>query len=284
LIGGAGPRINAWYARAPMVPIEQRLEAAWTAAALGVFSSHSLVEIYSLLLDATDPAEVAGTVGARLRTAWTERRPSERVEAMRALWGEGEAPQRRYANLILTAGAAARIQPSADFAGDSANLISSMLSAGLDRPAARWGPVIEEAEVERSWAMLVVASPRPVVDLSASRVESFVESDDSRDKRRAQALVAALAGLGRLSGEDAASLAAASGFRLGGESRWTRALDRAARARQPATVALLAAVGMQTSDWGGVPAHSLFRIVRALRVAGLEYEARMIAAEAVARL
>jgi hypothetical protein len=47
---------------------------------------------------------------------------------------------------------------------------------------------------------------------------------------------------------------------------------------------LLASVGMQTRSWRGVPPAYLFRIVRDLRLVGLEYEARMIAAEAVARL
>ena len=42
------------------------------AATLGVFSSHSLVELHSLMLDQTDPAEAEGTIGARLRTAWVE--------------------------------------------------------------------------------------------------------------------------------------------------------------------------------------------------------------------
>ena len=46
---------------------------------------------------------------------------------------------------------------------------------------------------------------------------------------------------------------------------------------------LLAAVGMQARDWGGVPPESLFRIVGALRAVGLGGEARMIAAEAIAR-
>ena len=41
---------------------------------------------------------------------------------------------------------------------------------------------------------------------------------------------------------------------------------------------------MQTGSWRGVPAPYLFRIIRDLRAVGLEYEARMIAAEAVARL
>ena len=47
--------------------------------------------------------------------------------------------------------------------------------------------------------------------------------------------------------------------------------------------ALLVAVGMQTGGWGGVPPRNLYRSLRALRAVGLEYEARMIAAEAIAR-
>ena len=48
-------------------------------------------------------------------------------------------------------------------------------------------------------------------------------------------------------------------------------------------VVLLSAVGMQTSAWRGVPPQALYRIVEALRSVGLDAEARMIAAEAIAR-
>ena len=47
---------------------------------------------------------------------------------------------------------------------------------------------------------------------------------------------------------------------------------------------LLAAIGMQTPQWRGVPPAMLYRIVSALRAVGLEGEARMIAAEALARV
>jgi hypothetical protein len=284
LLARSEPRINAWLARAPMVPLEQRLNAAATAASLGVFSSNSLVEIYSLLLDAADPAEVEGTVGARLRTAWTHAQPSERLQALRGLWNEQEAVQQLYARHILTAGAAARIAPSEDFAGDATNLIMSMLSAGLDRQAARWAAIVEGAENQRAWAMLAVGAPRPIVDLGSGTIETFIEADDSRERRRSQLLIAALAGLGRISTDDASALGGAAGTRSGPEGSWGRAIDQAARQRQPGAVALLAAVGMQTGGWAGVPPSNLFRIVRALRAVGLEYEARMIAAEAIARL
>jgi hypothetical protein len=96
-------------------------------------------------------------------------------------------------------------------------------------------------------------------------------------------LVAALAGLGKL-GEDGNELAEDMGVRIGAQNRWTRLLDRAAQRRQQGTVVLLAAAGMQTGGWVGVPPEHLYRILLALRSVGLEYEARMIAAEALARL
>lgn len=285
LMNGAEPRIHAWLARAPMLPLDRRLGAASIAASLGVFSSESLVEIYSLVFDATDPADQAGTVGARLRTAWTHRSLGERMEALRGLWTEFEAPHERHARLILTAGAAARIPPSAELGDDAANLIASMLSAGMDREAARWAPIVQEGGAgERAWALLAVAAPRPAVETDSGRIGSFLGADDSAGRRRSQLLIAALAGLERIPAQDASQLAGSAGFRIGRDDPWTRAIDRAALERQPGTVALLAGVGMQTGGWSGVPPHYLFRMVRALRTVGLEYEARMIAAEALARL
>jgi hypothetical protein len=276
LIGSAPPEMRAWLARAPMVPLEHRLEAASTAAALGVFSSHALVELYSLVLDETDPAEVSGSVAERLRTAWVGRDLADRMTAMRALWGATDADP--YARSILTAGAAARIAPSADFIGDSEKLIASMLSAGMDREAARWAGVVEDADQgDRAWALLAVGAPRPVV---SDRLDDFVAADESLDRQRSQLLAAALLGLGRINGDQAAG----AGFRPAPEDRWTAAIDQAARQRAPGAVALLAGVGMQTATWQGVPPSYLYRIVRSLRAVGLDYEARMIAAEAVARL
>jgi hypothetical protein len=115
-------------------------------------------------------------------------------------------------------------------------------------------------------------------------VETFQAADESRDDRRTQMLVAGLAGLDRLSADEASSWAAELRMPIGREDAWTRALDDAIRARQPGTVALLAAVGMQAGDWGQVPASHLYRITRALRLVGMEFEGRMIAAEALSRL
>jgi len=112
--------------------------------------------------------------------------------------------------------------------------------------------------------LLAVGAPRVPFTIDAKDVEGFGKAD---------LLGAGLGGLGRTSVAET----------LTAQDPWTQALDRAVVAREPGTVALLAAVGMQTPRWSAVPATRLYRIVAALRAVGLEPEARMIAAEALTR-
>ncbi|MBV8687331.1 MAG: hypothetical protein JOZ90_12195 [Alphaproteobacteria bacterium] len=277
LMNGAGPQVWAWEARAAMIPLDQRLAAAETAARLGVFSHDSLVEIYSLIADQTDPSDIEGTVGGRLRRAYTAGSVEDRVKAMTGLWDDKDVVAGRYARLILTAAAAARVPPSADRESQAGDLVASMASGGLDVAAARWAGVVGGMgnDGDRAWSILAVAAPRPAVDTAPRRVQAFV---DRAGGQRGKLLVAALAGLGRL--DDPAAL----GVDPAPRSRWSHMIQAAARTGQPGTVALLAAVGMQTSDWRGVPPEHLYQIVAALRRVGLDYEARMIAAEAMSRL
>lgn len=285
LFDTVGPQVRAWQARAPMLAPADRATAARTAAALGVLSSAGLVDLYGAIGDTTDEGDIADSDAGRLRRAYAGEDISARITAMRALWDKAKPGRDRYAASILTARAAARVPVSADRSQDAVALIAAMLSAGLDVQAARWAPIVAELsgeDAERAWAMLAVGSAGPAVDLSAGRVEDFV--DAAGVGPRAQVLVAALAGLGRLAPADAARLGEAAGVALGRRDRWTEALDVAARSRQQATVALIVAAGMQTSEWRGVHPAQLFHMIAALRRVGLDGEARMIAAEAMSRL
>jgi hypothetical protein len=276
LMNGAGPQVWAWQARAPMIPLDQRVAAAQTAASLGVFSNASLVDIFSLLADQTDPSELNDTIGGRLRKAYTGSL-DDRMDAMRGLWNDKDPAGGRYARLILTAAAAARIPPSASYANRADDLVASMATAGYDDEAAHWSGVVGNAgsDADRAWSILAVASEHPQVDLSVGRVKAFAGRGEGT---RGRMLVAALAGLGRL--RDPAAL----GVDPVPRSRWAHFMDAAARSNQPGTVALLAGTGMQTGDWRGVPPEHLYQIVSALRRVGLDHEARMIAAEAMTRL
>jgi hypothetical protein len=277
LMNGAGSQVWAWQARAPMIPLANRVEAAQVAASLGVFSHASLVEIFSQLADETDPSEIEASVGGRLRRAFVAADADDRVRAMQDLWDEAKTPVDRHARLILTASAAARIPAAQSRADRAADLIASMLTAGLDQPAANWGGVANAmgSGGDRAWALIAVGAGHPAVDLSGGRVRDFVKRTD---EQRGRILVAALAGLGRLQDPTAFGVDPAP------RTRWEGMIAAAARNHQAGTVALLAGVGMQTPDWRGVPPDHFYQIVSALRRVGLEYEARMIAAEAMTRL
>jgi hypothetical protein len=196
---------------------------------------------------------------------------------MRALWTASQTDL--YAREILTARAAAALDPASGASGDDLDrVIASMLSAGLDIQAARWNGAAQRGSL--GWALLAVGAPRAAQALDASAVTSINAGEDDR---RAKFMLAALAGLGRLSADDASSLAERYAVPLSRQTSWTRALDRAGRERQAGTVVLIAAAGMQTRDWRYVPPESLFHIIVAFRRVGLEPEARMIAAEALSR-
>jgi hypothetical protein len=284
LMRRAGAHVHAWQARAPMLPLDQRVNAAQTAASLGVFSNSSLVEMYSLIADNTDASEMSGTVGGRLREAYASRDIGRRMTALRDLWDDGgNDPVLRQARLVLTATAASMIPARQDLAADAPELIASMLTAGFDRRVEPWAGVAQGMDGkggDTAWALIALASPRPNVDITAGRLSTFQGNDESANGVRTRLLAAALAGLQRIP----ADVAQDFGVPITAENRWTRLLERAVERGQQGTVVLLSATGMQTGGWAGVPPESLYRIISALRRVGLEYEARMIAAEAVARL
>jgi hypothetical protein len=290
LMGTVGPQVSAWAARSPMLPASERLDAAMVAARLGVFSNAALVDLYGAAGEEAQDLDRDSAAG-HLRACYVGDDDAARVAAMRWFWtGEGKQqgqPKDRFAAQILTARAAASIQPASDHAGDAADLIAAMMSAGLDRRAARWAGVVQGMSPEKAdpaWAILAVGTPRPVVDLAVDRIDGFATRLADSDPYKAQMLIAALAGLGRLSGPDEIKLA--TDYKVGFDmnSVWARLITTAAARRQPGTVALLVAVGMQNRNWRGVRPAMFYTMINALRQVGLDGEARMIAAEAMSRL
>ena len=263
LQASVGPQVQAWLARAPLYPLVDRMAAADRAASLGVFSSEALVDFYGAVYDGLDSDERGGTPSDALRQAYAAPDVPGRVSGMQTLWEGGSGWAGRYARLILTARAAGAL-PQDDTVKGSVldDAIASMMSAGLDIQATRWAGRVEGGSL--GWALLAVGSPRRPFQIDSGAVEGF---------GKAELLSAGLTALGRVPVTQPVTA----------QDAWTQALDRAVAAREPGTVALLAAVGMQTPRWAGVPAARLYRIVAALRAVGLEPEARMIAAEALIR-
>jgi len=287
LVDEASPQVRAWQARAPIFGAEARLPSARIATGLGVFSSQSLMDLYSAVYDATDPSDLGQSDAWQVRLAMVGKDQETRLAAMRRLWASTNDRLESEAIRALLARAAARVPADSDLEADAPNLIASMLAAGFDSQAARWADAIDgmdDDSADKCWAMLALGAPQTRgIDLRIGRINAFISRDKSPGKQRSALLVAGLAGLGRIDGRTAGRLNSRHGLGIGRRTEWSNMVDAASQRRQAATVAVLAGVGMQASDFSSVPAMHMFHAVTALSRNGQEFAARMIAAEALAR-
>ena len=268
-------------ATAPMLGLEARAAGADRAAAAGILSSTAMVDLYSQIYAQQDIKGDWGSAAQTLRTAYVGATPNERLAAMHSLWDGGADPEARYSRQVLTAYAAARMPVSGDFSGDAPDLVASMLAAGLDQNALKWAAQADVGTL--TWGMLALAAPQRAQPVDGGALDSFYGNDPSDEYRKSQFLLAGLAGLGRVNDAAAKDFADKLEIDLGRQTAWTRLIDRAADLNNAELVALLAGVGMQGDSWAKMTPLHLYHIVAALNRVGLGAEARMIAAEAVAR-
>jgi hypothetical protein len=285
LINASPTQLRAFEARAPLLSPQQRLPSAMIAAGLGVFSSQTMVDLYSAIYDSTDPGDLADTDSWQLRQAFVGKDEDTRLAAIRKLLAAGKDSLTREASRAAAARAATRITPDARLAKDAPELISAMLAGGYDQAAARWISAVnrmDDEDGDRCWAMLALAAPN-IADVGTGRVTSFIRRDKSPGHLRSALLVAGLAGLGRISTDTANSLNRRYGLGLGHASSWTQIIDAAAARQQGGTVLVLTGTGFQTPSFDRVPSAHLYHAVAALNRTGQGFAARMIAAEALSR-
>ena len=262
----------------PAVPLERRAYGADYAAARGILSARAMVDLYSQIYLQQDLEEPARNAAVSLREAYVDNDPAQRLAAIRSIWdAEGIDA---YGRDVLTAYAAARITPSDDFQDDAGALIGSMLAAGLDRDAMRWADVVDDGSL--GWALLALADPQASGMVSDGDLSDFVGNQPT-DGRKAEMLLAGLAGLGRVDSAEIDEYSERLGVPIGAPTRWTQMIDRAAEVENTGLVVLLAGLGMQSASWERMTARHLYHVVSALNRVGLDAEARMIAAEAVVR-
>ena len=237
LINAASPQLRAFQARAPLLTPQQRLPSAMIAAGLGVFSSQSMVDLYSAIYDSTDPGDLADTDAWQLRQAFVGKDADTRLAAIRKLLGDrqGRAAEGSGAGAGRPRGDAcrARCQARQGRAGPDLGDARRRLRPGggaLDRRRSTDGrrgcrPLLGDAGAWRA---------RTSPTSARGRINSFIRRDKSRDKVRSALLVAGLAGLGRISADTANSLNRRYGLGLGHVTSWTQddRRRRGARARR----------------------------------------------------
>ena len=281
LMDQASPRYFYIAATAPMLGLATRAAAADRAGGAGILSSAAMADLYSEIYSDDDITGDWADRSDKLRDAYVAASPGARLAAMRELWTGTDDPLVRYSRQVLTAYAAARLPVDAALRDDAEDIIASMLAAGLDANAVRWAGLARAGS--EAWALLAIADPDTRGKIGRSAIDDFIDADHSDDRRKSAFLLAGLAGLGRVSSSTAGGVASNLKIDLAHHTRWTSLIDRAAAVDNPELVALLAGLGMQGETWDKMTPRFLYHIVAALRRVGLEPEARMIAAEAVAR-
>ena len=274
-----GRQVDGWRVQLPMVSVKTRIKTAPGAAALGVLSNRAMVDIYGIAAEDQDVGDTNSAQADNIRTAFVGSSESAKIAAMQKIWDSALNDTQKRGMLVLTARAAALITPSSGNAGDADRLIASMLSGGFDSQAERWISLVDEGSM--AWGMLATGSPEWPNMIDSGALGDFQGNDDSEKYHKSALLAAGLAGLGRVSQATLAEFSNDLETNVTRETAWSRAIAAAAGRGESGTVALLAAAGLQASDWTKIPAHHLYHMVSALRTVGLEAEARMIAAEAV---
>ena len=281
LLKAADARYDYMAASAPMLGLEARAAAADRAAGAGILSSAAMVDLYSQIYAQDDIQGDWATRASLLRDAYVGSDANSRLTAIRQLWDGASGAQQRYSRQVLTAYAAARMPADSGLRDSAGELIASMLAAGLDSNAMRWASLADSGSQE--WGLLALAAPSRSVPVDSDALGKFYGSDASDEYRKSAFLLAGLAGLGRISPKDAGEFAQKLGVDLGRQTRWTSLISQSANVGNAGLVALLAGAGMQGESWAKMTPLHLYHIVSALHRVGLDPEARMIAAEAVAR-
>ncbi|WP_295496330.1 hypothetical protein [Sphingorhabdus sp. EL138] len=279
LFADTGRQVDGWRVQLPMFSPTIRVKYASNAAALGILSNRNMVDLYAQLLDDPDAPDAARLQAESLGDAYTASGEDAKVAAMTSLWTTAAAGADYHASLVMTARAAALIVPDTDHREEADRLIASMLTAGLDRSAARWMDIVADGSL--GWALVTLATPGRVTAADYGSLDDFFGNDDSTDGHKSRLLLAGLSGLGRIETDARADFASDLKVNISRQTAWSKAITAAAGRGEQGTVALMAVAALQAPSWSAVPANHLYYIVRSLRQVGLEAEARMIAAEAV---
>ena len=279
LFADTGRQVDGWRVQLPMFGPAIRAKYAPGAGALGILSNRDMVDLYAQVLDDADAPDAVRSQAESLGNAYTASGANAKVAAMASLWTAAAAGVDYQGSLVMTARAAALIAPNADHQAAADRLIASMLTAGLDRSAARWIDVVADGSL--GWALVTLAAPGRVTAAEYGSLDDFYGNDGSPKGHKSALLLAGLSGLGRIETDARTEFASDLKINILQQTAWSKAITAAAERGEQGTVALMAIAGMQAPSWSLVPANHLYYIVRSLRQVGLEAEARMIAAEAV---
>lgn len=295
---GNEPAVLRAVALSELAPVETRMVAAEKAEYIGALDTDALRKLYdaTTFSDAeadrplADAAEERGTRSRALlfRAAHGQRAPLARVEiigrafALANQHGHFAAAARLYAPLI------AEIKPVPEVAFFAGQAVRALLAAGQSGAVAPWLKLVGPRDAAGpAWPLMHLVEPGEDEAVAPTLIAKWLEQRKPLPPERATRQAAMLFGL-----------LDALGDKVGTES-WLRLMDGpttvTATIPQPALwhaqriaaedlrfaeTVLVGLVSIGAGGLGEADPTSLYRIVAALRLVGLDAEARALAVEA----
>jgi hypothetical protein len=277
---GKNSAVMGWLAKSGLVDSSTRTLAGWTAAATGVLTTDEWIGLWAQRGSLMSPSQLAYAPEGLLLRANTAP-VKERLAVMKQIWTMNKTARGNLSGYLLTADAATRIPPDGAHSAAAPDLVRSMILGGRFEQARTWWTIL--AAQKKNAAALEIWAPLELIDwdhkipATSQLLEQWIKAQPSDlQKRRGKLLVGALKGLGY------AFAATADVPRIDDAPSgavYERLRDATRRHAKGEVIVLGALIMGSTLD--SISAESLQEVTGAYRGVGLEFEARLIAAEVV---
>ncbi len=293
----ASPAVLRAWAASESAPMAQRLVAAERAAAFGAVPVADLRALYEktefTAEEQSGPVAAAAKMkGARghallYAAARGQKLPAARAELMRTMLGTA----RKDGDFIFVARLieplVLELRPTKDLASFAGDAVRALVATGHREEAKQWLPLVDEETAPTLYpvARLALGGDKPAWDArrAAAAVDALAKADGDAGPRRAALALALLGAFDDPVGPaEWAPLAATQplfSLDVPGGPVWFE-LPRAAAAHRLGETVLLALVTAGEGDHLSTQPVRAIRAIEALRVAGLENDARAMAVEA----
>lgn len=292
IAGTPPPLMQALVAESPQAPVEVRLAAAETAAAVGLLSPQTLVAGYTAepeepglldtALDLPDLGTTAATRAVLYQATVHASLPQQRARFIQRALSVGPLEDSYWAALPLYAPLLAEMPASPDLASFAPEAARHLCAAGYLREAGPWlasatQPAATPADLPGLQALAYLSGSGP-----APLIEGLLPPPADMRGARLRAIFSALdESLPAASEGASASLSSAGAPAMPQQNLnlWLDLGDAAAKGRVGETV-LLSLAGLAQTGLGAAEPQWLFRVVKSLQRVGLEADARRLAVEA----
>jgi hypothetical protein len=286
--------VQGWLVRQPLIDPQVRIEAGLRVAGLGMLTPQEWISLLTIQAANTGGRPLGNDLAGLLARAHKQPTHKLQLESVAKLWTRlwtrdwGEV--QRASVYIATAGVTRRIAPNSAYLAQAPDIVRSLVLSGAYAQAHAWWPLLmagSDAQARAlAWPLLELTDFENRIASSSARIEASLEAwndtaQSAQADRRSKLLLAALQGLGYQSAFKADASWGGAPDKDPPEGAVFDGLRQAAARNARGEVLLWSAYAIGGALQNLRP-EALREVMRAMTRVGMNGEARIIAAEALA--